>query len=179
VRGGTGWKRFRRKKAESWTGSGRGASGGGEEAVGSWDLGGVKRLLRIPARKCRGGSVSRGGRRGKAAGEKGCGSGFIGEHSIVEERERERRSRAELRTAGGAGVPSRAWQPLGSGGPTWLRGERPAGAARAVGEVVGRRVGEGRAVQVCSGSGSSWRRWVTRARQRQGRSRARGRLWRT
>jgi hypothetical protein len=59
------------------------------------------------------------------------------------ERERERQSRAKLRTAGGAGVPSGAWQPLGSGGPTWLRGERPAGAARAVRGVVGRRMGEG------------------------------------
>jgi hypothetical protein len=169
VRGGTGWKRFRRRRAGSWIGSGQGASGGGEEAVGSWDLGGVKRSRRIPARKCGGGSVSSGGRRGKAAGEKGCGSGFIGERSIVEERERERQSRAELRMAGGAGVPSGAWQPLGSGGPTWLRGERPAGAARAVRGVVGRRVGEG--------IGRRW--WVTCAQQRQRSSGTRGRRWRT
>jgi hypothetical protein len=58
-----------------------------------------------------------------------------------------------LRTAGGAGVPLGAWQLLGSGGPTWLHGDRPAGATRAVGEVVGRSVGEGRAVQVCRSSG--------------------------
>jgi hypothetical protein len=69
------------------------------------------------------------------------------------EGKRERQSRAELRTAGGTGVPSGAWQPLGSGSPTWLRGERPAGAARAVRGVVGRRVGEGGAVQTCNGSG--------------------------
>jgi hypothetical protein len=36
--------------------------------------------------------------------------------------------------------PSGAWQPLGTGGPTWLSGARPAGAARAVEGGVGRRV---------------------------------------
>jgi hypothetical protein len=62
----------------------------------------------------------------------------------------------------GRGAVSGAWQPLGTGGPTWLSGGWPAGAARAVGGVVGRCVGEGRAVQTCHNSGSG-RRWrVTR-----------------
>jgi hypothetical protein len=43
VRGGTGLEKFRRRKARDWTGSGRGASGGGEEATGSGDLGRVAR----------------------------------------------------------------------------------------------------------------------------------------
>jgi hypothetical protein len=50
ARSGTGLEQFRRRRAGSWTGSGRGASGGGEEAVGSWNLGGVEQSRRIPAR---------------------------------------------------------------------------------------------------------------------------------
>jgi hypothetical protein len=139
VRGGMGLERFRRRRSGSWIGSGRGASGGGEEAVGSWDLGGVKRSRRIPARKHGGGlGVTRRKKR-KAGGGKGFGSGFIGEHGLVEERERERQSRAGSGRRAVPAFPSDAWQPLGSGGPTWLRGERPAGAARAVEGVVGRR----------------------------------------
>jgi hypothetical protein len=42
VRGGSGWGRFRRRRAGGWTGSGQGASGGGGEAVGRGDLDGVK-----------------------------------------------------------------------------------------------------------------------------------------
>jgi hypothetical protein len=50
--------------------------------------------------------------------------GFIATHCFGEEREK-KRSRAKPRTAGGAGVP--AWQPLGSGGPTWNGEGRTAG----------------------------------------------------
>jgi hypothetical protein len=53
VRGGTGLGQFRRRRAGSWIGSSRGASGGGGEAVGSWDLGRVERSRRIPARRTR------------------------------------------------------------------------------------------------------------------------------
>jgi hypothetical protein len=67
--------------------------------------------------------VSLGGRRGDQAREMGFGSGFIGEHGLVEEREREReRERghgAELGSAGGAGVLCGAWRSLGTGSPTW------------------------------------------------------------
>jgi hypothetical protein len=41
----------------------------------------------------------------KRSGEMGFGSGFIGEHGLVEERERGSCHGARLRTAGGAGVP--------------------------------------------------------------------------
>jgi hypothetical protein len=73
VRGGSRWKQFQRRKAGGWIGSGRGARGEGGEAVGRGNLGRVARLRRIPARRSGGGSVSRGGRRGKAAGERGSG----------------------------------------------------------------------------------------------------------
>jgi hypothetical protein len=53
VRGGTGLGQFQRRRVGSWTGSGRRASGGGGEAVGNWDLGGVERSRRIPARRAR------------------------------------------------------------------------------------------------------------------------------
>jgi hypothetical protein len=43
VRGGTGSEQFRQRRAGCWTRSGQGASRGGEEAVGSWNLGGVER----------------------------------------------------------------------------------------------------------------------------------------
>jgi hypothetical protein len=80
--------------------------------------------------------------------------GFIGEHGLVEERQRE-----GAVTGPGSGrraVPActlGAWQPLGIGGPTWLSGGRPAEAARAVGEAAQRHVGEGRAAQACSRRG--------------------------
>jgi hypothetical protein len=140
VRGGTGLAKFRRRKAGGWTGSDWVARGEGGEAVGTGDSGGVKRSRRIPARNTAASSVSRGGRRGKQAGERGFGSGFIGGHDLVEERERGWQSRAEPRTAGGAGVLCGAWQPLGIGDPTWQGEGRTAEAARAVGGVVGRRV---------------------------------------
>jgi hypothetical protein len=68
VRGGTGVEQFQRRRARSWTRSGRGASGGGEGAVGSWNLGGVERSRRIPARSAGRASVARGGRRGNMRG---------------------------------------------------------------------------------------------------------------
>jgi hypothetical protein len=72
----------------------------------------------------------------------GFGSSFIGEHCSVEERERESRHRAGLRSAGGAGVPFEcAWRPLGPGGPTWQDEGRPAEAAQAVGGAARRHVG--------------------------------------
>jgi hypothetical protein len=105
--------------------------------VGHGDLGGVARSRGIPAR-------STGGLRWRKEEEEETGEGmglgliFIGGHGAVEEREREGQSRAELRTAGGAGVlDGVAWQPLGIDCPTWKSGGRPAEAARAVGEVVG------------------------------------------
>jgi hypothetical protein len=69
--------------------------------------------------------------------------GFVAAHYFVEERERRSGHRIGLKTAGGAGVPSGAWQPLRSGSPTWQGEGRTAEAARAVGGGVGRRV-EGR-----------------------------------
>jgi hypothetical protein len=106
----------------------------------------------------------------------GFGSSFIGELCSVEERERESRHRAGLRSAGGAGMPfGCAWRPLGTSGPTWQDGGTPAETARAVGEAARRHVGEGRAAQACSSSGSGRWRWFMRARQRQRRSGTRGR----
>jgi hypothetical protein len=58
--------------------------------VGSWNLGGVERSRRIPARSAAGGSMVARGKKRKSSGEMGFGSGFIGEHGLVEERERER-----------------------------------------------------------------------------------------
>jgi hypothetical protein len=106
--------------------------------------------------------MSQGGRRGKQEGERGFGSGFIGGHGLVEERERGGQSRAEPRTAGGASVLCGAWQPLGIGDPMWQGEGRTAEAARAVGGVVGRGV-EGRraaagAREVAGGGGSRARR---------------------
>jgi hypothetical protein len=58
-----------------------------------------------------------GARRKKRKQARGGGVrvGFIGDSTA----QLMGRSRAELKTAGGAGVPSGAWQPLGFGGPTW------------------------------------------------------------
>jgi hypothetical protein len=119
--------------------------------VGSWNLGGVERSRRIPARSAAAGSVVARGKKRKSSGEMGFGSGFIGEHGLVEERERE-----GAVTGPGSGqraapaCPSGVWQPLGIGGPTWLSRGRPAEATRAVGEAAQRHVGEGRAAQACS-----------------------------
>jgi hypothetical protein len=57
--------------SRGWIGSGREAGEEGGEAVGRGNLGGVARLGRIPVRKSGSSSVSRGGRKGKAAGERG------------------------------------------------------------------------------------------------------------
>jgi hypothetical protein len=136
----------------------------------SWDLGTVERSRRIPARECGGGlGVARRKKR-KAGGGKGFGSGFIGEHGLVEEREREGQSRAGLRMASGAGVPLGCVAAARHRRPDVAARGTASGAARAVRGVVGRRVCEGRAVQTCNGSGSGRRRRVTRARQRQGKT---------
>jgi hypothetical protein len=50
VRGGSGWRQFRRGRAGGRTRSGRGAREGGGKAVRRGDLDGVKRSQRIPAR---------------------------------------------------------------------------------------------------------------------------------
>jgi hypothetical protein len=72
---------------------------------------------------------------------KGSGLGFIGEHLSVEERERESRRAAGLRSTGGADVPlGHAWRPLGTGGSTWQGKGKPAEAARAVGGAARRHV---------------------------------------
>jgi hypothetical protein len=115
--------------------------------LGGWNLGGVKWLLRIPARST-GGLQWR-----KEEEEETCegrwGSGRLYRASTAQlmgEREGEierGRSWAELKTAGGAGVPSGAWQPLVSGGAMWHGEGRTAEAAWAVGKGVGRCV-EGR-----------------------------------
>jgi hypothetical protein len=84
---------------------------------------------------------SRGGGR-EIRREDGFESSFKGEHCSVEERERESRHRAGLRSTGGADVPfGCAWRPLGTGGPTWQDEGRLAEAARAVGEAARRHVG--------------------------------------
>jgi hypothetical protein len=82
MRGGSGWRQFRRRRGQGWTGSARGVRGGGEEAIGRGNLGGVARLRRIPARRSGGGSVSREERKGKAAGERGVRSGFVAAHGL-------------------------------------------------------------------------------------------------
>jgi hypothetical protein len=61
--------------------------------------------------------------------------------------------------------PSGAWQPVGTGGPTWLSGGQPPGAAREVEGWVGRRVEQdkgGADLQVLGGS----RQQRSRAQQR-------------
>jgi hypothetical protein len=70
----------------------------------------VARLRRIPARRSGGGSVSRGGRRGKAAGKRGGSIGFCSSAQPIEERGREREGAvtAVLRTAGGLVVAAGA-----------------------------------------------------------------------
>jgi hypothetical protein len=75
----------------------------------------------------------------EASGGKGVRVGFYRRARPCRGEGEREQSWAEPRTTGGAGVLCGAWQPLGNVGPTWRRGERPAGAARAVGGV-GRRV---------------------------------------
>jgi hypothetical protein len=68
-------------------------------------------------------------------------SHFVGERHAVEERERESRCGARLRSMGGAVVHlGHAWRPLCTGGPAWQGEREPAEAARAVGGVVRRHV---------------------------------------
>jgi hypothetical protein len=149
---------FRLGKAGSSTRAGRGASGGGEGALEGWNLGGVKQPWRNPARSSAVGSVVARGKKRKSSEKMGFGLSFIGEHCSVEERERESGHRSELRWTGGAVVPfGCAWRPLGTSCPMWQDEERPAEAARAVGEAARRHVGERRAAQACSGSGSGRR----------------------
>jgi hypothetical protein len=74
--GGSGERRFKVEAipAKGWPGLDRissGVRGGGEEAIGRGNLGGVARLRRIPARRSGGGSVSWGEGEGNAAQEKG------------------------------------------------------------------------------------------------------------
>jgi hypothetical protein len=82
VRVGSGWRQFRRRGGQSWTGSAQGVRGGGEEAIGRGNLGGVVRLRRIPMRTSGGGSVSWGEGKGKAAGERGARLGFVTAHGL-------------------------------------------------------------------------------------------------
>jgi hypothetical protein len=82
VRGGSGWRQFRRRCGRGWTGSARGSRGGGEEAIGQGNFGGVARLRRIPARRSGGGSVSWGeGKRQSSRGE-GAQSSFVATHGL-------------------------------------------------------------------------------------------------
>jgi hypothetical protein len=84
-------------------------------------------------------------KKGKNSKKEGLGSGFIGEHRSIEERERERRCAARLRSTGGAVVHlGYAWRPLGIGGPAWQGEREPAEAERVVG-VVRRHVARERA----------------------------------
>jgi hypothetical protein len=53
MRGGSGWAQFRRRGDQGWIGSGRVARGGGGEAVGRGNLGGVERSWRIPVSNVR------------------------------------------------------------------------------------------------------------------------------
>jgi hypothetical protein len=60
------------------------------------------------------------GEKGQNSKKEGLGSGFIGEHHDVEERERESRRVAGLRSMGGAVVHlGHVWRLLGTGGPVW------------------------------------------------------------
>jgi hypothetical protein len=70
--------------------------------LGRGDLGGVAWARGIPVRKCDGGSVSRGGRRGNRRGE-GVWIGFIAAHCFIAERERRGGHGIGLKMAGYAG----------------------------------------------------------------------------
>ncbi|PUZ46440.1 hypothetical protein GQ55_7G078700 [Panicum hallii var. hallii] len=70
--------------------------------MGRGDLGGVAWSRGIPAKKCGGGSVSRGGRRGKNSRRKGAGRFY--RSALLRRREGERSGHGiGLKTAGGAG----------------------------------------------------------------------------
>jgi hypothetical protein len=82
VRGGSGWRQFRRRGGRGWAGSAWWVRGGGEEAIGRGNLGRVARLGRIPARRSGGGSVSWGeGKRQSNRGE-GARSSFVATHGL-------------------------------------------------------------------------------------------------
>jgi hypothetical protein len=68
-------------------------------------LGGVDQSWRILARSAAVGSVVATGQKRKSGEEMGFGSGFIGVHYFVEERERESSHGAGLGSAGGDVVP--------------------------------------------------------------------------
>jgi hypothetical protein len=118
--------------------------------------------------------VARGKKR-KSSEEMGFESGFIGEYCSVEERERDSRDRARLRSTGGAGVPFGCVAAARVRQPDVAERRLAAEVARAAGEAARQHVGERRAVQACSGSGSGRQRWITRAGQREKRSGTRGR----
>jgi hypothetical protein len=80
-------------------------------------------------------------KKGKNNKKEGLGSGLIGVHHAVEERERESRCGARLRSTGSAVVHlGHAWRLLGTGDPAWQGEREPVEAARAVGGVAGRHV---------------------------------------
>jgi hypothetical protein len=82
VRGGSGWRQFRRRGGRGWTGSARGVRERGEEAIGRGNLGAVAQLRRIPARRSGGGSVSWGeGKRQSSRGD-GARSSFVSMHGL-------------------------------------------------------------------------------------------------
>jgi hypothetical protein len=113
---------------------------------------------------------------GKSGEEMGFGLSFIGKHCSVEERERESRHRAGLRSMAGVDVPfgcvaaARHRRPDVAGRREASRGG--AGGGRGSKATRGARGGQRRSA---AGSGSGRRRWITRARQRQRRSGTRGR----
>jgi hypothetical protein len=116
-------------------------------------LDGVERLRRISAGGTVVGLVVARKKKGKNSKKEGLGSGFIGEHHTVEERERESRCGAMLRSTGGAVVHlGHAWWPLSTDDPAWQGEREPAEAARAVGGVTRRHVARERE-----------RRWDSRA----------------
>jgi hypothetical protein len=146
VSSGTGSCRFRPREVGGSTRAGQKAGGEGEEASGRWDLGGVERLWRISAGGTVVGLVVARKKKGRNSKKEGLGSGFIGEHHTVEERERESRCGARLRLMSGAVVHlGHAWRPLSTGGPAWQGEREPAEAARAVGGVAMRHVARERA----------------------------------
>jgi hypothetical protein len=85
------------------------------------------------------------GKKKKSSGEMGFGSGFIGVHCFIEERERESSHGAGLRSAGGAGMPfgcvavARDWRPDVAG--RW--GDSGGGAGGGRGSKATRGRGEG------------------------------------
>jgi hypothetical protein len=99
----------------------------------------------------------------------GFGSGFIATGRSVEEEGRGSWHMASFKMTGGAGVHhGAAWQPLGIDGPTGLSGGRPAGAARAVGGVVGRRVEQDKSGADLQGLGRRPAAEITRAAESRG-----------